>query len=182
MKKIEKQMKKDILNEIEVPNILPQLRPYAIEQAALFQKETRIIKTGYQRPIAILTTCFTSLVAVMLVVLAGISLKNGGMLKDSAPEKNADYMENAPSYNSEDANKYDKPASDNEQSFENFEYEYGNKVSPEMTANSGLEKYYNEIRTYVQDGKTKDEVLDIYKNDINISSEDVGLIYDYLSN
>lgn len=189
MKKYEKRIRDDILNEMDIPNVLDKVKPYADEQASLMQENRKTIHLNFRRPARILATCLACFIGVAIVMVITISAKNGNVFsnfksayeaKDSAPNAAERDV-----FDKEDANSSLAP-SENEPQYqdsslsEEFLMYYYSNVQNDHLTNEELEKYSEEIQGYVANNKTLSEVLDMYKINESIEHEEsITVIYNY---
>ena len=187
----EKKIKDDILNEIEVPNVLNKVRPYAQEQSAEFDNK-KIRHFGFAR---IFSASMVGLLGVLtLVVLISLGFGKNGVLNMSDSSKNYDALESASESGkssetipngaqSDDNGKGDfQPESGAPKSYDDV-YSYYLQAAPsQKITQAQVNDYYQEVFIYINEGKNFDEIAEIMlENDDNLSMEDLEIIYDYAS-
>ena len=184
---IEKKIKEDILNELEIPNVLNRVRPYAIEECKSFgSKKIRVYSVR-----RFLVPSLAGVVGVFLVVmLILIGSSNGKMFDGLAimsNNKSYDMAENgasrdsAPQQPAPNEDMYSGDVKDGETASEPinislYDYYLGN-VETNVLTESEVNNYYNEIVTYVNEGKNKDDIALLYGENIQ---ESIKIIYDYI--
>ncbi len=180
----EKKIKEDILNEIDVPNVLSKVRPYAQEQSTEFGSK----KIRYFSLSKILTASFAGLVGVIaLIILIQNGFSKSNFLDMS--EKSYEVGENSGkdfSYDNEPGLNPQAPgnetSNDDTKESQKDLYNYysgvvGNKLSEEKINN-----YYFEIKQYMNEGKTKEEIIEIYEEENSeIDQESIETIYAYIN-
>lgn len=184
MRKVEKKIREDILNEIKVPDILSKIKPYADEQAAIMQEDNRTVRLNFHKPARVLTACLASVIGVIVIVIIGVSINGSsfmaGSVKDARESEmgnNSDALSDSDNWGGQSA-----PSEGNFEVVNDFYSYYSSHVTEDMLGENELNNYYNEICTYVTENKTIDEVLAIYKtNDTIEHEESIRIIYEYLT-
>ena len=190
MTKNEKKIKEDILNELEIPNVLNKLRPYAIEESASFTSE-KIKVYSIKR---VLVASFAGLACVFLVAMVIIiGSSNGKMFSGLAIDSNNksyDMVENA-SESTQNSKDYERQedaqngsgANSSEAAPGNAQdvYSYYSSIKGNELSEVEINNYYSKIQTYVNEGKSKEEIVDIItEDDSSIDEETIEIIYDYI--
>lgn len=190
MTREEKRIREDILNEIEIPNILDKVKPYANEKAAILQEDKKTVRLNFHRPARIFAASLACVIGVMIVFIVGISL-NGGSL-DSRTSKSS-IMDGRYDYGgSGDANEsaasepttpnQGEAAPMNQMSDDEFAtYCENEQIGPQDKTE--LTELLNEIKAYVEEGKSVDEIIAIYNaQDERISEDFIRMAYNHFSN
>ena len=177
IKKKEMIIKQDIINEMDIPNVLDKVRPIAKAQADEFLQENRTVKLNFHRPAKIFATCFAAIIGVFLIVFVGVNLTHNS--KASFDIRDNASSENGMSY---EQNSTPKQSDAQTSSFEDYQGEHQEEPSSGIS-DSDMEKYYNEVSTYLNEGKTLEEILAIYQARGDFQDEDIiKSIYNYLNN
>ena len=188
MTKEERKIREDILNELEIPNVLDKVKPYANEKAAILQEDRKTVHLNFRRPAKIFVTCLACFFGVMIVFIIGISI-NGGYVnfgsarKDAAEnaffdgvphQSNSQSEPSAPSYDDEKSTEYITT----DEEFLNYCKQEHIGPQNEVT----LSEYFNDIKGYVSDGKSVEEIISIFNEQDEGSYEEfVRITYDYLT-
>ena len=191
----EKKIKDDILNEIEVPNVLNKVRPYAQEQCAEFGSK-KISRFSFARVFSIAVAGLVGVVAMVALITVGF-----GESKSFSDSSKFNNMESSNDKASESTPSESQFSEDNMQGGKGDSHESGalpgelpnddtmdvysyylQEAPSEKLTIDQIYGYYQEITIYVSEGKNVDEVAEIMMEDYeNLSRADVEIIYEYIS-
>ena len=190
----ERKIKEDIINEMDIPNVLDKVRPLALNKAQELSEERRTVTLNFHRPAKIFATCLASVVGLFLIIIIGINvaggkyssqkydMENKASSNDMAvPNEDAEYEVGQRDKNTQESSSLpnEKPGTNEFLDFKNSYYE--SDISNKITENE-LFSYYSDISTYVNQGKSLEEILEYYNDENNVSYLDsITYIYNYLN-
>ena len=179
MTKKEMKIKKDVYNELDIPNVLDRIQPYAENRALELGENNKTIRLDFHRPARLITLGLTF---VIVLALTTVFIVNQGLssrkYSEMSPDSGWNYS-NAESSNGGAGAAAPQSKDDmSEEFYEDFESETSSNLST-MEVNS----LYTEIKGYIDDNKTLDEIYDIYSSQGNdVDREVIEYIYNYIKN
>ncbi len=176
MTKKEMKIKKDVYNELDIPNVLDRVQPYAENRALELGENNRTIHLDFHRPARLITLSAMFIIVFALTTVFVLNL-NKGMRIQQADASNA----NNKNYEAENGAAH-APEQAVDESYGDFYSEYANKSTADLS-NEEVHSIYYEIKGYIDEGKSLDEIYDIYSSQGNeVDKDTIEFIYNYIKN
>ena len=182
MKKIEEQIRNDILKESNIPDVLSKVKPYAIERAYEFREENKTVKLNFHRPAKIFISCMSFAIVILLAVFIIPKVIEGNHSFTNAPSKsNAMDESSAPSNNENPGYSEDPKLDASEEKFDDFSAYYSGMDVANKLEGEELKSYYASVASCVNAGldlpETKGYLGENYSNeDVSEYEESIEII------
>lgn len=194
MKKVKKQIRNDILEECNIPDVLDKVKPYAIERAYEFREENKTVKLNFHRPAKILISCVSFAIVILIAafIVPNVISGNNKLSFKTPLENTNDGDIHAPEGAQAQDNKNETPGYsedpsqiDNTENFADFSAYYsGTDVSNKLKGEE-LKSYYSSVASCVDAGmelpEVKESLEEKYSNEeVSEYEESIEIIYNYL--